>query len=116
MGKIKMDKTYLLMFKFLEEYCTQKENTSLVSLLSDLDPGIFQDGMPADPATYEDWKNISSQYLRGDSPLPNQKIQAMTKFPESYRDEYGYELDDLIRYLNDGTEALQKIKSIEKNM
>lgn len=107
-----MDKFFLIMVEMLEELNqTHHDNEPLISLLSDLDSSIFEDGMPADPATYRDWQRIVNQYIQNEHPSSDEILCAIKKFVELYQDEYGFELDDIIADLN-SPEASEKVRNI----
>jgi hypothetical protein len=41
---------------FLERYCKQGQGCDdLTALLSDIQPDLWKDGLPADPAMWRDW-------------------------------------------------------------
>lgn len=92
---------YLGVFRFLDSYYFKNQNDGLGSLLGDMDPNIFGDGkMPADPAVWEDWQKCVEKVRGKNSYIASAQLKPLLfAFLEMYRDEWGYELDRVIRAL-----------------
>jgi hypothetical protein len=54
---------YLAMCKFLESYQSRTGSADIAALLGDVQVGLFQDGDPADPASWPDWLMAVKQVL-----------------------------------------------------
>lgn len=92
---------YLLMFTILNDYYDKhREIDSLASLLSDMDPNIFKDGHPADPATYNDWKMIVSPFVKNGNIERKDVPLALKSFLIYYQQEFGYDLESIIADIN----------------
>ena len=79
-------------------YNNHKQDDVVVSILSDLDCTVFQDGKPVDQATYDDWeKNIIPFISKGELSDNDVKL-ALIEFLDYYQQEFGYELEAAINY------------------
>lgn len=108
-----MQNTYTIMFNILDDFYRQyKDNESLASLLSDLDPNIFTDGMPADPAVYDDWVRVTEQCFQSDKPSCNEIVLAIVNFLKFYQQEFTYVFTDIIDYLEKNSKVLDKVKKL----
>lgn len=89
---------YLGVFRFLDSYYFKNQNDGLGSLLGDMDPNIFGNGeMPADPAVWEDWQKCTEKVCGRDDVVSISQLKPLLfTFLEMYRDEWGYELDQVI--------------------
>lgn len=93
---------YVVMYNILDDYyCRESENDSLASLLSDMDPNIFSDKRAADPATYNDWHNCISCYIKNGEIGEENIIVAFKEFLIYYQQEFGYHLEDVINFISD---------------
>ena len=92
---------YLRTFNILESYYNNhKEDDAVISILSDMDTDIFQDGKPVDPATYDDWESIISPFVKNGVLEEKDVILALLEFLIYYQKEFGYELEGVIAYIN----------------
>ena len=88
------------MFFLLEDYYFKNRNeSSLASLLGDLNPNLFSDGLSADPAAYYDWsicvnKSGDNDMLRSDDVLIG--IQNFLIF---YQNRFGFNLSNVIEHI-----------------
>ena len=101
----------MVMFHTLDDYYNNhKDNEALASLLGDLDPNIFTDNMPADPAIYNDWLLISSKYLAKEEVAIEDYLTAISEFLKSYRDILDDSLNRAIDFFENSTEAYDIVK------
>ncbi len=97
-----IQEAYIVMYKILDDYyCREPENDSLVSLLSDMNPNIFLDKRAADPATYNDWYNCVSSYIKNGEIREEDIIVALKEFLIYYQQEFDYHLQDVINFVSD---------------
>lgn len=100
-----LEDAYLFMFNILNDYYDKhKKNDSLASILSDMDPNIFRDGKPADPATYNDWEKIVRPFDKGGNIERRDVILALKSFLTYYHQEFGYDLESIILYVNSSSD------------
>ena len=95
-----IQEAYVVMYNILDDYCRESENDSLASLLSDMDPNIFSDKRAADPATYNDWYNCISCYIKNGEITEENIIVALKEFLVYYQQEFGYHLEDVINFIS----------------
>lgn len=92
---------YIVMYNILDDYyCFESKNDSLASLLSDMNPNIFLDKKAADPATYIDWYNSISGYIRNGEISDKNIILALKEFLIYYQEEFGYQLEEVIDFIS----------------
>lgn len=97
-----IQEAYIVMYNFLDDYyCRGSENASLASLLSDMDPNIFSDKKTADPATYNDWYNCISRYVKNGEIQKENILTALKDFLLYYQQVFGYQLKDVISFIED---------------
>ena len=97
-----IQEAYVVMYNMLDDYyCRESENNSLASLLSDMAPNIFSDKRAADPATYNDWYNCVSYYMKNGEIEKENIVVALKKFLIYYQQEFGYYLEDVINFIAD---------------
>ncbi len=96
-----IQEAYVVMYNMLDDYyCREPGNDSLTSLLSDMDPNIFLDKRAADPATYNDWYNCISGYIKNGEISEEYIILALREFLIYYQEEFSYHLEDVINYIS----------------
>ena len=96
-----LEDAYLYMFNILSDYYNRyMENDSLASILSDMDCNIFTDGKPADPAIYDDWIMAVSPFVDNGCIKRSDIMLALRSFLVYYKQEFGYELESVIAYVN----------------
>jgi hypothetical protein len=92
------EKAYLSMFYVIDAYYSVHSTDSVGSLLSDLSPFIFKDSISADPAAYDDFCDCFAKTAKGrEVDDVDAGYQAAKLFLQFYNDEFGFELEDLIR-------------------
>ena len=91
---------YVVMYNILDDYYRESENDTLASLLSDMDPNIFSDKRAADLATYNDWYNCISCYIKNGEITKENIIVALKEFLVYYQQEFGYHLEDVINFIS----------------
>ena len=103
---------YVVMYNILEDYYRhESKNNSLASLLSDMDPNIFSDKKASDPATYNDWYNSVSGYVRNGEISNENIILALREFLIYYQQEFDYYLEDVIAFISNGDFLKGELKS-----
>ena len=105
---------YYLMFYLLNEiYFEDMENVNdtLGGMLGAMSPDLFVGGVSADPAYWEDWKEIVSR-LGISEPLDvKQALQITVAFLEFYRKEFDFdlrEIEDRIENMDESDETLKQ--------
>lgn len=97
-----IQEAYVVMYNILNDYyCREPENDLLASLLSDMDPNIFADKRAADPATYNDWYNCISCYIKNGEIGEENIIEALKEFLIYYQQEFDYHLEGVINFISD---------------
>lgn len=104
---------YLIIFDVLKQYYFETDrDDGLRPLLSDMSPYTFKEGYSADPAVWEDWKKCVQEICGAEDNIePSQLKTLLFVFLQLYRDEWSFELDNVISALrNDPTldETLQR--------
>ena len=79
-------------------YDNHKQDDAIITILSDLDCTIFEDGKPVDQAVYTDWKNLISTLNKNEELSDNDMKDALINFLIYYQEEFGYKLEDAIDY------------------
>jgi hypothetical protein len=97
---------YIYMLKVLEVYWEKTHNDELGSLLGQLNPFLFRDEKPADPAAWDDWLKAVREITYGNILTKEQMLKAMVLLLEEYNDYQGFDLVDVI-------EDLRKLYRIE---
>lgn len=102
-GKIMLiQDVYLVMFKMLSDYYLNiNKSESLGSLLGDMDPHLFSDGKPADPATYNDWYDIVVKYTEKGEIENKNIVFALQDFLSNYQQRFGFNLEEVIAYFKE---------------
>lgn len=80
------------------DYNNHKQDDAVVSILSDLDCTVFEDGKPVDQATYDDWEKVIIPFINKGEITDNDVKEALIKFLVYYQQEFGYELEIAIDY------------------
>lgn len=93
---------YLVMFKMLSDYYLNiNKSESLGSLLGDMDPHLFSDRKPADPATYNDWYDIVVKYAENGEIENKNIVFALQDFLSNYQQRFGFNLEEVIAYFKE---------------
>ena len=92
---------YVSIFKVLDNYFSHTDkDAELRPLLSDMNPYAFKEGYSADPAVWEDWQQCVEKVCGKNSDIASAQLKPLLfTFLEMYREEWGYELDQVIRTL-----------------
>ena len=77
-----MGNNYIYIYKVLDYCYSVCEENDLGGLLGELSPDIFEDGLPADMATYDDWIEVASKH--------DDLKTAIICFLENYEKVYGF--------------------------
>ncbi len=101
-NKMLLKEAFYKTINLLETYYnSHKQCEALISILSDFDCTVFQDGKFVDQATYEDWKRFILPYIRNEEVNDDDVKEALINFLVFYQEEFGYDLKDIIEYLKD---------------
>ena len=83
----------------LDTYCSEhKQDEEVISILSDLDCTVFQDGKSVDQATYDDWEKMIIPFIKKGKISDNDVKNVLIKFLRYYQEEFGYELKEVTEY------------------
>ena len=92
------EKAYLSMFYVIDAYYSAHPSDSVGSLLGDLNPFLFKDAISADPAAYDDFCDCFAKTAKGREVDDfDVGYRAAISFLKYYNDEFGFELENLIR-------------------
>jgi hypothetical protein len=97
---------YLYIFKILKNYWGKTHIDERGSLLGELNPFLFMDGNPADPAAWHDWMKAIRKVASSELLTEEQARKAMILLLQFYNDHEGFDLVDVI-------EDLRKFYKIE---
>ncbi len=104
---------YNITFKVLEEYYNKLfVGGDLANLLSDMSIKTFSDAGSADPAAYEDWLDIAKARGGNECIQENQIILVAVDYIKWYMDEFGYELENELKFLTQDA----KIETVFQNV
>ena len=92
---------YMAIFQILDDYFfTVEKDRELAPLLGQMSPELTGGRGPADPAIWEDWQKCVEKVCGKNSNIRSAQLKPLLfTFLEMYRDEWGYELDRVIRML-----------------
>ena len=94
-------------------YDNHKQDDAIITILSDLDCTIFEDGKPVDQAVYTDWKNLISTLIKNEELSDNDMKDALINFLIYYQEEFGYKLEDAIDYMYRSMDVLQLLTCVK---
>ena len=98
-NKMTLNEAFCKTIELLEVYYNNhKQDDAVVSILSDLDCTVFEDGKPVDQATYDDWEKVIIPFINKGEITDNDVKEALIKFLVYYQQEFGYELEIAIDY------------------
>lgn len=86
-------------YTLLDDLLDQMKNESLKELLSDMNPFIFTDRTPADPATWSDWVTCAESIQSGGNLTGNAIFETLLSFLRHNEEEYGYHSDLILKEL-----------------
>ncbi|MDD5928561.1 MAG: hypothetical protein PUC37_02035 [Spirochaetales bacterium] len=86
-----------------EDYlAANKDDSDIISILSDIDCDVWNDRAPNDPATFNDLiKEIKKYADSNDMFTDKQVILGLKKFLSVYKEKYDYKVDNFQKYLID---------------
>ena len=90
---------YIYMLRVLETYWEKTHNDELGSLLGELNPFLFRDERPADPAAWDDWMNAVREITSENNLTKEQMLKAMILLLEEYNNYQGFDMVDVIEDL-----------------
>lgn len=79
-------------------YNNHKQDDAVITILSDLDCTVFEDGKSVDQAIYADWEKLISTFTKNGELSDNDVRDVLIKFLIYYQEEFGYELKGAIDY------------------
>ncbi len=95
------NKSFLSLYNYLEKVFRSSSNESLCDLVSDMCPYLFDDRLSADTAAYEDYEKFLDECLKNSKEEDvKTAFAASMKYLEFYRDEFGFEIDEIIKSLS----------------
>ena len=80
----------LAAYTILDDLYDQTKNESLANLLSDMNPFIFTDRTPADPATWSEWVVCAESIQNGGLLTADNAFQTLNSFLYYNEQQYGY--------------------------
>ena len=84
-------------YTLLDDLHDQTKSDPLRELLSDMNPFIFTDHTPADPATWSEWMNCATS-IQDDGNLTDEAIfETLASFLNYNEGEYGYQSDLILK-------------------
>lgn len=103
---------YTALFNVLDKCYDETKDSSLGSLLSDMNPDLFDESDSADPVVFEDFSEcIKVIYGKSFTADARTAFLASMQFLRHYRDDFGFDIDDIIKQIDyeDFEEAFQKL-------
>jgi hypothetical protein len=95
---------YLAMYCMMENFYKITKVDDLGALLGSFNPYLFEGGMPADDAAWDDWKSCVEKVSTQDYLSEKQAYDAMILIIKLYNDKFGFELKEVLIYLEQGIE------------
>lgn len=80
----------LAAYTILDDLYDQTKSGTLVGLLSDMNPFVFTDRTPADPATWKEWITCSEKVQKGGALTEDNAFQTLVSFLHFNEEQYGY--------------------------
>ena len=84
-------------YTLLDDLHDQKKDDALRELLADMNPFIFTDHTPADPATWGEWLNCATAIQKGGNLTDNAIFETLISFLRYNEGEYGYHSDLILK-------------------
>jgi hypothetical protein len=96
--ELTIKQAFFAMFYLLDTYFDNGYESDLGGLLGAINPYLFDGDMPADTATFDEWKScISEVSEKNDNSIKADGVyKAIIKFLEFYSTEFGFNLEDII--------------------
>lgn len=96
--ELTIKQAFFAMFYLLDAYFDNGYEGDLGGLLGSVNPYLFDRDLPADTATFDEWKSFISQVSQknGNSIKADEVYKAIIKFLEFYSAEFGFNLEDII--------------------
>lgn len=111
---LNLKQAYLTTFYFLETIYDKTKDNALGGLLGAMNPYVFSDSISADPAIWDDWKLCSKKITDSALLTTNETYQVMISFLEFYKEEFGFELGELITKLKKAPEDKNWIACVNR--
>jgi hypothetical protein len=88
---------FLTMFNLLDNfYFEDTSNDDLANILSNMNPSIFADGEPADPAYWADWERILEEKSIKEPMNTDELLNGICAFLEFYQKEFEFNLKSVL--------------------
>ena len=104
--RLSIRQSYLVAYQLLDRVYNEVEEEDIEdtygSLIGGFDPYLFADDTSADPAAWNDWKNVVKRVIRKDCLDLQEVLDATYAFIKFHQDEFGFKL----------SHVLKKIKSV----
>lgn len=101
MMKEQQKKAYKTLFKILDKIYVETKSDDLGALLGGMNPYLFSATSSADPAAYEDFCNCLKECCKNTFPEDvKEAYTASIKFLEYYKDEFGFNIDEIIELID----------------
>lgn len=102
--KITLKQSYLAAFQVLDEIFNDTRNRELGNFLSGMNPYLFSDLMPADPAMWYEWASCVEKMNKCGLYESNDVLAALNMLLQVNQQYYNYEVNKLIQSI---TEKIQ---------
>jgi hypothetical protein len=99
--KITLKQSYLVAFQLLDEVFDDTKEVKLGILLSGMNPYLFSDSIPADPAMWHEWSFCIKKVSKDNLYKSDDILAAINIFLKLNREHYGYEMNWLIHLLEE---------------
>ena len=87
---------FYLMFYLLDQmYWENTENDTLGNMLSSMNPDLFEGGVSADPAYWEDWQEMIAEAGMKDPLTVEQVLEIIQRFLAFYRQTFEFDLQTI---------------------
>ena len=96
----------LAAYTILDDLYDQIHSEALVSLLSDMNPFVFTDRTPADPATWKEWITCAEHIQSGGTLAADNVFKTLVSFLRFNEEQYGYKTNLILKDIQ--TAAYQK--------
>ncbi len=86
----------LAAYTLLDDLHDQSKSDTLMALLRDMNPFVFTDRTPADPATWSEWLTCAKAIQGDDNLTENTAFQTLLSFLRYNEKQYGYHTDSIL--------------------
>ena len=85
----------LAAYTLLDDLHDQSKSDTLMALLMDMDPFIFADRTPADPAVWSAWEDCAKEIQSDHELTEDNAFQTLISFLHCQEKQYGYHADSI---------------------